>query len=57
MRENLALPLQELTNKTPGEIDRIIDEKLEMVEMTGEDRTRAGDGTGTDSFRRTYSGA
>jgi|GEM_PF-5331354 phospholipid/cholesterol/gamma-HCH transport system ATP-binding protein len=57
VRENLALPLQELTNKTPGEIDRIIDEKLEMVEMTGEDRTRAGDGTGTDSFRRTYSGA
>jgi phospholipid/cholesterol/gamma-HCH transport system ATP-binding protein len=38
VRENLALPLQELTNKTPGEIDRIIDEKLEMVEMTGEDK-------------------
>jgi phospholipid/cholesterol/gamma-HCH transport system ATP-binding protein len=36
VRENLALPLQELTNKTPGEIDRIVDEKLEMVEMTGE---------------------
>jgi phospholipid/cholesterol/gamma-HCH transport system ATP-binding protein len=38
VRENLALPLQELTDKTPAEIDRIVDEKLEMVEMTGEDR-------------------
>jgi phospholipid/cholesterol/gamma-HCH transport system ATP-binding protein len=38
VRENLALPLQELTNKTPGEIDKIVDEKLEMVEMTGEDK-------------------
>jgi phospholipid/cholesterol/gamma-HCH transport system ATP-binding protein len=38
VRENLALPLQELTNKTPQEIDRIVDEKLEMVEMTGEDK-------------------
>jgi phospholipid/cholesterol/gamma-HCH transport system ATP-binding protein len=38
VRENLALPLQELTNKTPDEIDRIVDEKLEMVEMTGEDK-------------------
>jgi len=37
VRENLALPLQELTDKTPGEIDRIVDEKLEMVEMSGED--------------------
>lgn len=34
VRENLALPLTELTNKTPGEIDKIIDEKLEMVEMS-----------------------
>lgn len=39
VRENLALPLQELTDKTPGEIDRIVDEKLEMVEMTGEDKS------------------
>lgn len=38
VRENLALPLQELTNKTSGEIDQIVDEKLEMVEMTGEDK-------------------
>jgi len=38
VRENLALPLQELTNKTPSEIDRIVDEKLEMVEMSGEDK-------------------
>jgi phospholipid/cholesterol/gamma-HCH transport system ATP-binding protein len=38
VRENLALPLQELTNKTSGEIDKLIDEKLEMVELTGEDR-------------------
>jgi phospholipid/cholesterol/gamma-HCH transport system ATP-binding protein len=38
VRENLALPLQELTNKTPTEIDRIVDEKLEMVEMSGESK-------------------
>ena len=38
VRENLALPLQELTDKTEGEIDRIVEEKLEMVEMTGEDK-------------------
>lgn len=38
VRENLALPLQELTDKTPREIDRIVDEKLELVEMTGEDK-------------------
>lgn len=38
VRENLALPLQELTDKTPTEIDKIVDEKLEMVEMTGEDK-------------------
>jgi phospholipid/cholesterol/gamma-HCH transport system ATP-binding protein len=39
VRENLALPLQELTHKTPGEIDRLVDEKLEMVELTGEDKS------------------
>jgi phospholipid/cholesterol/gamma-HCH transport system ATP-binding protein len=38
VRENLALPLEELTDKTPGEVNRIVDEKLEMVEMTGEDK-------------------
>lgn len=38
VRDNLALPLQELTNKTPAEIDRIVDEKLEMVELAGEDK-------------------
>ena len=38
VRENLALPLEELTDKTPGEIDRIVEEKLEMVEMAGEDK-------------------
>jgi len=38
VRENLALPLQELTNKTPAEIDKLIDEKLEMVELIGEDK-------------------
>jgi phospholipid/cholesterol/gamma-HCH transport system ATP-binding protein len=38
VRENLALPLQELTDKTAREIDRIVDEKLEMVGMTGEDK-------------------
>jgi phospholipid/cholesterol/gamma-HCH transport system ATP-binding protein len=39
VRENLALPLQELTDKTPGEIDRLVDEKLEMVELTGEGKS------------------
>jgi phospholipid/cholesterol/gamma-HCH transport system ATP-binding protein len=38
VRENLALPLQELTNNSPAEIDRIVDEKLEMVELAGEDK-------------------
>lgn len=35
VHENLALPLQELTDKTPAEIDRIVDEKLDLVEMAG----------------------
>jgi phospholipid/cholesterol/gamma-HCH transport system ATP-binding protein len=39
VRENLALPLQELTDKTPAEIDRIVDEKLALVELTGEGNT------------------
>ncbi len=39
VRENLALPLQELTNKTPAEIDKVVDEKLEMVDLTGEDKS------------------
>lgn len=34
VRDNLALPLEELTRKTPGEIDRLVDEKLEMVDMS-----------------------
>ena len=33
VRENVALPLQELTNKSQSEIDRIVDEKLELVGM------------------------
>ena len=36
VRENLALPLQELTRKSGREIDRIVAEKLELVEMGGE---------------------
>ncbi len=39
VRENLALPLEELTDKTPAEINRIVDEKLEMVELAGEGET------------------
>lgn len=39
VRENLALPLQELTDKTPAEIDRIVDEKLALVELVGEGDT------------------
>jgi phospholipid/cholesterol/gamma-HCH transport system ATP-binding protein len=33
VRENAALPLQELTDKSLSEIDRIVDEKLELVGM------------------------
>jgi phospholipid/cholesterol/gamma-HCH transport system ATP-binding protein len=33
VRENLALPLEELTDKTPSEITEIIAEKLKMVGM------------------------
>jgi phospholipid/cholesterol/gamma-HCH transport system ATP-binding protein len=33
VRDNVALPLEELTTKTRDEIDRIVDEKLEMVGM------------------------
>lgn len=39
VRENLALPLQELTDKSPAEIDKIVDEKLALVELAGEDNT------------------
>ena len=33
VRDNIALPLEELTKKSRDEIDRIVDEKLEMVGM------------------------
>ena len=39
VRDNLALPLQELTDKSPAEIDKIVDEKLALVELTGEGNT------------------
>jgi phospholipid/cholesterol/gamma-HCH transport system ATP-binding protein len=39
VRENLALPLEELTSKSAGEIDRIVEEKLDLVEMGGEGKT------------------
>src|SRR6202521_809078 len=35
VRDNVALPLEELTTKSREEIDRIVDEKLEMVGMLG----------------------
>jgi len=35
VRENLALPLQELTDTSPARIDRIVEEKLDLVEMNG----------------------
>lgn len=35
VRENLALPLRELTTKGPDEIDRLAEENLELVEMAG----------------------
>jgi len=34
VRDNLALPLEELTRMTPAEIDQKVDEKLEMVGMS-----------------------
>ena len=39
MRQNLALPLEELTNKSAAEIRRIVDEKLELVGLAGEGET------------------
>jgi phospholipid/cholesterol/gamma-HCH transport system ATP-binding protein len=33
VRDNLALPLEELTNKTQAEIDTVVDEKLNLVGM------------------------
>ena len=39
VRDNVALPLEELTNKTRSEIDKIVDEKLALVELTGEGNT------------------
>ena len=33
VRANLALPLEELTDKKPGEIDALVDEKLKLVGM------------------------
>ena len=33
VRDNIALPLEELTRKTSAEIDRIVDQKLELVGM------------------------
>ena len=34
VRDNVALPLEELTDKSRAEIDRIVDEKLALVGMT-----------------------
>ncbi len=34
VRDNLALPLEELTRKTPDEIEKLVDEKLDMVNMS-----------------------
>src|SRR5205814_3711101 len=34
VRDNIALPLEELTRKTSTEIDKIVDEKLELVGMS-----------------------
>ena len=35
VRDNIALPLEELTKKSRAEIDAIVDEKLDMVGMVG----------------------
>lgn len=34
VRDNLALPLEELTDKEPSEIESIVDEKLKLVQMS-----------------------
>jgi phospholipid/cholesterol/gamma-HCH transport system ATP-binding protein len=34
VRDNVALPLEELTTKSPDEIDKIVDEKLALVGMS-----------------------
>ena len=34
VRDNVALPLEELTNKSRAEIDKVVDEKLALVGMT-----------------------
>ena len=39
VRENLSLPLEELTDKTPAEIDKKVDEKLEMVGLQDEGKS------------------
>src|SRR5437773_5378568 len=33
VRDNVALPLEELTDKSRAEIDKIVDEKLDLVGM------------------------
>ena len=33
VRDNVALPLEELTDKSRDEIDKIVDEKLDLVGM------------------------
>ena len=33
VRQNVALPLEELTDESPDKIDRVVDEKLELVGM------------------------
>jgi phospholipid/cholesterol/gamma-HCH transport system ATP-binding protein len=38
VRDNVALPLEELSDKSRAEIDRIVDEKLELVGMVGSKR-------------------
>jgi phospholipid/cholesterol/gamma-HCH transport system ATP-binding protein len=35
VRDNVALPLEELTTKSSDEIEKIVDEKLELVGMAG----------------------
>ncbi len=35
VRDNVALPLEELTKKSRAEIDKIVDEKLDLVGMDG----------------------
>ena len=46
IRENIALPLEEYTDYSREEINRLVSEKLEMVDMKGTEDMMPGDLSG-----------